>query len=66
MVAKMRMYNRCVEILNEKGLRMRVLKRVGVAPIEEKMIESRLSGFGHMFGHIVRRTYSEKSTTVGG
>lgn len=55
-----------MEILNGKGLRMRVLKRVGVAPIEEKMIESRLSGFGHMFGHIVRRAYGEKSTTVGG
>lgn len=30
---------------------MLVLKRVGVAPIEKKMVESRLS----WFGHIVRR-----------
>jgi hypothetical protein len=30
---------------------MLVLKRVGVAPIEEKMVQSRLS----WFGHIVRR-----------
>ena len=30
---------------------MRVLKRVGVALIKEKMVESRLS----WFGHIVRR-----------
>lgn len=34
---------------------MLVLTRVRVEPIEEKMVESRLSWFGHMFGNIVRR-----------
>jgi len=39
---------------------MRVLKRVGVALIKEKMVESRLS----WFGHIVRRVQQLEGKTI--
>jgi len=41
--------------LDEIGLEMTTLERVGVAPIVEKVVETRFK----WFGHVERRPYGE-------